>query len=93
MYNSEAIIYKVKSCSDKNMKIEDAILTNTAFKISIPETTTDKIDYELLQIKPPKKISDLIALSNEYVETSDGKIFDTSTRDGDSGHTAPLRRK
>ena len=93
MHNREGIIYHVKSCSDKKMTVDDAILTNTAFKISIPETTTDKIDYDLLQIKPPKDIFDLIALGNEYVETTDGKKFDVSKRDGDKGYTVPNRRK
>ena len=90
MYNRETIIYKVKSCSDNNTKVGNATLSNTAFKISIPETTTDKVDYNLLHQRPPKNISDMIALGKEYVETSDGKRFEPAMRsDGDGGYSLP----
>lgn len=90
MYNRETVIYKVKSCSDNNTKVGNATLSNTAFKISIPETTTDKVDYNLLHQRPPKNISDMIALGKEYVETSDGKKFEPAMRsDGDGGYSLP----
>ena len=90
MYNRETVIYRVKSCSDNKTKVGNATLSNTAFKISIPETTTDKVDYELLHKRPPKKISDMIALGKEYVETSNGKRFETAQRsDGDGGYSLP----
>ncbi|MBP3800771.1 MAG: DUF4179 domain-containing protein [Clostridia bacterium] len=90
MYNRETIIYKVKSCSDNNTKVGNATLSNTAFKISIPETTTDKVEYNLLHQRPPKKISDMIALGKEYVETSNGKRFEPAARsDGDGGYSLP----
>ncbi|MBO4292986.1 MAG: DUF4179 domain-containing protein [Clostridia bacterium] len=89
MYNRELIIYKVKSCSDNKTKVENATLSSTAFKISISEITTDKIDYELLNKRPPKKVSDMIALQKEYVENSNGKRFETSQRsDGDGGYSS-----
>lgn len=86
MYNREIVIYKVKSCSDDKTIVEDAILSNTAFKISIPVTTTDKIDYKALYDRENmKSIYSLIALQKEYVETSDGKRFEIS-KDGTNGY-------
>ena len=90
MYKRENIIYKVKSCNDENTKVGYAILSNTAFKIEIPETTTDKVDYEILHSSSPKSIFDKIALGKEYVETSDGKKFEPARRsDGDGGFSLP----
>jgi hypothetical protein len=67
-----------------------AILSNTAFKIKIPETTTNKVDYEILHSDSPKSIFDRIALQKEYVETSDGKRFEPAARsDGDGGYGLP----
>ena len=89
MYNRENVIYKVKSCSDEKTKVGNATLSNTAFKINL-ETQTDKIDYEILHTSTPKSIWDKIPLQKEYVETSDGKRFETSQRsDGDGGCTIP----
>lgn len=86
MYNRETVIYKVKSCSDEKTVVEDAVLSNTAFKISIPITTTDKIDYKALYDRENmKSIYSLIALQKEYVVTSDGKRFETS-KDGTNGY-------
>ena len=90
MYNRENIVYKVKSCNDNNTKVGYAILSNTAFKIEIPETTTNKVDYEILHSDSPKSIFDKMALQKEYVETSDGKRFETAMRsDGDGGFSLP----
>lgn len=84
MYKREVVTYKVKSCNDKNTVVENATLSNTAFKISIPVTTTDKIDYKALYDRENmKSIYSLIALQKEYVETSDGKRFESS-KDGNS---------
>lgn len=86
MYSREIIIYRPKSCSDDKTIVADATLSNTAFKISIPVTTTDKIDYEALYDRENRKsIYSLIALQKEYVETADGKIFDVS-KDGNNGY-------
>ena len=86
MYKREVVVYKVKSCNDKNTVVDNATLSNTAFKISIPVTTTDKIDYKALYDRENRKsIYDLIALQKEYVETSDGKRFETSN-DGNNGY-------
>lgn len=84
MINSrKPIIYKMQSCNDKKTKVDStATLTNTAFKISIPETSTDKIDYDLLKVEPPQNIFDKIALGRAYVETSDGRKFESSGGDG-----------
>lgn len=79
MYEREVVVYKVKSCNDKDTVVDNATLSNTAFKISIPYTTTDKIDYKALYDRENRKsIYDLIALQKEYVETSDGKRFEAS---------------
>lgn len=76
MYNREIITYKVKSCSDENTIIGNGILSNTSFRIEIPFSTTDKVDYELLRVSPPKNVYDMVAFQKEYVETSDGKKFE-----------------
>lgn len=91
-YNRETIVYKVKSCSEESIDINSiqATLSNTAFKISIPEIKTDKINYELLHTSNPKNIYDKIALQKEYVETADGKRFETAGKsDGDGGYSLP----
>ena len=86
MYNREVVIYKVKSCNDDKTVVENAVLSNTAFKISIPVTTTDKIDYKALYDRENmKSIYSLLALQKEYVETSDGKRFEVS-KDGTNGY-------
>lgn len=91
MYNRETVIYKVKSCNDNKTVVDDASLSNTAFKMSIPVTTTDKIDYKtLFDRENMKSIYSLIALQKEYIETSDGKKFEPSGRsDGDGGYSVP----
>lgn len=91
-YTRETVIYKVKSCNEEGIDINSiqATLSTTAFKISIPEIKTDKIDYDLLHTSTPKSIYDRIALQKEYVETTDGKRFETAQRsDGDGGYTLP----
>lgn len=91
-YNREAKIYKAKKCNDSSIDINKIVanVSNTAFKISIPEIKTDKIDYNLLHTSTPKSIYDKIALQKEYVETSDGKRFETAQRsDGDGGYGVP----
>ena len=90
MYNRKNLVYKYKSCNDKNIRVGYAILSNTAFKIEIPEITSDKINYEILHSNSPKSIFDKIALQKEYVETSDGKRFQPAMRsDGDGGYSLP----
>jgi len=89
-YNRETIIYKAKSCNDEKINIDtiEAVLSSTAFRISIPVIITDKVDTELLHTSEPKSIYDKIALQKEYVETSDGKKFETAQRsDGDGGYS------
>ena len=88
MYNRDIEIYKVKSCSDENTIVEDATLSNTSFRISIPLSTTDKVDYELLKTSTPQSIYDKLAFQKEYVETSDGKKFEISM-DGNNGYGVP----
>lgn len=90
-YNRETIRYKAKKCSDDGINIDNiqAVLSVTSLKIAIPEITTDKIDYELYR-GTPTNISDKMAIQGEYVETSDGKKFETSQRsDGDGGYGVP----
>lgn len=89
-YNRETIIYKAKSCNDEKINIDtmEAVLSSTAFRISIPVITTDKVDTELVHKRDTKSIYDTIALQKEYVETSDGKKFETAQRsDGDGGYS------
>jgi len=91
-YNRETVIYKAKNCSEEIIDISSiqATLSNTAFKIFIPEIRTDKIDYDLLHTSTPKSIYDKIALQKEYVETSDSKKFEIAGRsDGDGGYSLP----
>ena len=88
MYNREITIYKVKSCNEENMIIDNAILSNTSFRISIPYSKTDKVDYELFKSSNPKSIYDKMLFQKEYVETSDGKRFEVS-RNGQNGYSVP----
>lgn len=91
-YNRESSIYKVKSCSEEGIDINQvtAVVSNTAFKLSIPEILTDKIDYALLKADTVGSIYDRIALQKEYVETEDGKRFEIAARsDGDGGYSVP----
>lgn len=90
MYNREMAIYRAISCNDDKINIDeiDATLSNTALKIYIPTTMTNKVDYDLLRSERPNSAYDWIAFNREYVETSDGKRFETSQKsDGDGGYT------
>ena len=91
-YNRESVIYKVKSCSEEGIDINQvtAVVSNTAFKLSIPEISTDKVDYALLKADTVGSIYDRIAVQKEYVETEVGKRFEISARsDGDGGYSVP----
>lgn len=91
-YNRETIIYKATKCNDESIDLNkiQATLSKTALKISIPEISTDNIDYELLHTSTPKSIFDKIAIQKEYVETMDGKRFEPAGRsDGDGGYGVP----
>lgn len=48
MYNRETVIYRAVSCNDDEININeiDVTLSNTALKIYIPTTTTNKVDYD-----------------------------------------------
>lgn len=76
MYNREIITYKVKSCSDENTIVGNAILSNTSFRMEIPFSTTDKVDYELLRVGQAENVYNMVPFQKEYVETSDGKKFE-----------------
>lgn len=76
MYNREIITYKVKSCSDENTIVGNAILSNTSFRMEIPFSTTDKVDYELLRVGQAENVYNRVPFQKEYVETSDGKKFE-----------------
>ena len=91
-YNRETIIYKAKSCNDDSININEIVasLSSTALKISIPEMQTNKVNYEALRNYDGVSIYNMMALQKEYVETSDGKKFETSQRsDGDGGYGVP----
>lgn len=91
-YNRETCSYQAKSCNEKGIDLKQitATLSQTGFKISIPEIKTDKVNYEWLHSNSPKNIIDKIALQKEYVETKDGKRFETAgSSDGDGGYGLP----
>lgn len=89
IYNRESISYKAIKCNEIGIDLSaiKAELSNTAFKLNIPEIKTDKIDYELLHTRNTKSIYDNIALQKEYIETTNGKKFESASRsDGDGGY-------
>ena len=93
MYKRESTSYKAVKCNEIGIDLStiEAELSNTAFKLNIPEIKTDKIDYKLLHIRNTKSIYDNIALQKEYVETTDGKKFESASRsDGDGGYGLSL---
>jgi len=93
-YSREELIYRAISCSEKSIDLDSitATLSNTAFRINIPVIKTDKIDYDLLH--KGQSIYDKIAIQKEYVETTDGKKFETAGRsDGDGGYSLPPEEK
>lgn len=85
-YKRETYTYKAKSCNDKNIDINEieAIVSKTGCRIYIPLIKeTSKIDYKLIH-DSQKSPFDRAPLQKEYVETSNGKIFETAARsDGD----------
>lgn len=90
-YNRENMTYKVKSCNNSKIDVSkiETLLSNTGFKIHIPEMLlTDEVDYEKYHSDNPKSIFDKMALQKEYIETSDGKRFETS-RNGQNGYGVP----
>jgi len=92
-YNREVILYRAVNCNDNGINMNEIIATvsNTAFKIFIPEITTDKVDFEL--IYTGKNICDKVALQKEYVQTSDGRKFEKAERsDGDGGYNISLEK-
>lgn len=89
MYKRDSTSYKAVKCNEIGIDLSniEAELSNTAFKLNISEIKTDKIDYELLHTRNTKSIYDNIALQKEYVETTDGKKFESASRsDGDGGY-------
>ena len=93
MYKRESTSYKAVKCNEIGIDLStiEAELSNTAFKLNIPEIKTDKIDYKLLHTRNTKSIYDNIALQKEYVETTDGKKFESASRsDGDGGYGLSL---
>lgn len=89
-YNRKTDIYKAIKCNDPGIELQriTAKLSNTAFKIAIPEINSNKINYRAEY--DGISIYNSIELQKEYVETSDGKKFETSQRsDGDGGYGIP----
>lgn len=89
MQKRESSSYKAVKCNEPGIDLSkiEAELSNTAFKLKISEMKTDKVDYEKLHESNPKSIYDRIALQKEYVETSDGKKYESDSKsDGDSGY-------
>ena len=76
-YNRETVIYKAISCSEPEIDINKitATLSNTAFKVYIPEIISDKIEYGVM------------ALREQYIENEKGEKFTPArTSDGDGGY-------
>lgn len=91
MQKRESSSYKAVKCNEHGIDLStiEAKLSNTAFKLNIPEIKTDKVDYEKLHEsnRNPKSIYDRMALQKEYVETSDGRKYESDPKsDGDSGY-------
>lgn len=89
MYKRENVSYKAVKCNEPSIDLSaiEAELSNTAFKLKIPEIKTDKVNYELLHESNPKSIYDRIALQKEYIETTNGKKFESAAKsDGDGGY-------
>ena len=89
LQNRESSSYKAVKCNEPGIDLSkvEAELSNTAFKLKISEMKTDKVDYDKLHESNPKSIYDRIALQKEYVETSDGKKYETDAKsDGDGGY-------
>lgn len=89
LQNRESSSYKAVKCNEPSIDLNkiEAELSNTAFKLKISEMKTDKVDYEKLHESNAKSIYDRIALQKEYVETSDGKRYETDSKsDGDGGY-------
>lgn len=91
-YNRTTNIYRATKCNESGIDLNSitASVSNTAFKISIPEIKTNKINYKALKEYDGVSIYNMIALQNEYIETSDGRKFETAQRsDGDGGYSLP----
>lgn len=91
-YSRQSIIYKAIECNDSNININSivGILSNTTFKLYIPEIITDKINYNLFREYNNKSIKNKMALRDEYIETTEKKKFDISqTNDGEAGYGVP----
>ena len=58
MYKRESTSYKAVKCNEIGIDLStiEAELSNTAFKLNIPEIKTDKIDYKLLHTRNTKSI-------------------------------------
>ena len=74
-YNRETIIYKVNSCTDESININKvtASLSNTAFKISIPEIGAEGIALQKEYVETSKGI----------------KFETAQRSDGDGGYSLP----
>ena len=72
-YNRTTTIYKATKCNESGININSIIasVSNTAFKISIPEIKTDKVNYTALRDYDGVSIYNMIALQKEYIETSE----------------------
>ncbi len=90
--NREEIVYKAVSCNEKNIDLNSitATLSKTAFKIGVPKIKTNKVNFDALHNYDGISIYHMIALQKEYVETSNGKKFETAgSSDGDGGYGLP----
>lgn len=72
-YNRETILYKVKSSNIEQLNGVEAYLTNTTFRIYIPEIVTEKIEY-FSQLNK-ESLLDWKPFNDVYIETSNKARF------------------
>lgn len=88
-YNRETTLYKIKNTNIGLLNGIEAILTNTTFRIYVPELVTEKIEYF-------SQLSDETLLNwrpiiDAYVETSNGNRFDGYYGiENSSGYSTPF---
>lgn len=88
-YNRETVLYKVKNSNLGQLEGVDAYLTNTTFRIYIPELITDKIEY--FSQSNSESIFSWKPFNDVYVETSDGnRFYGYYGIEGSSGYSTPF---
>lgn len=88
-YNRETVLYKIKSSNIGQLNGVEAFLTNTTFRIYIPELITEKIEY--FSELNTKSSLDWKPINDIYVETENGNKFNSYYGiEGSSGYSIPF---